>query len=205
MKILSKLYVALILLFLYAPVAVMVLFSFNCGTGWCYETTGTFHTAIAKGHKGNDLIRAFALWCSAGGEIKTYLLRRRLSEANMWLNAVYSQTPPENYCYVIYDANGGTSSPRSQGYDAELTAAPYPVPTYAGYTFDGWYTAKTGGKKVTVLDASTKSATLYAHWKDAQGNDVEDKPNTTQVTVTVTASLFTMPVAVTAGACSAPL
>ena len=43
----------------------LVLFSYNCGTSWAYELNGTFHTAIAKGATGNDLIRAFALWCSA--------------------------------------------------------------------------------------------------------------------------------------------
>jgi len=168
----------------------LVLFSFNCGTGWCYETNGTFHTAIAKSYTGNDLIRAFALWCSAGGEIKSFLLRRRLSEANMYLNGVYSQNPPDNYCYVLYDANGGTTSPRSQGYDSKLTAKPFPVPSYAGYTFQGWFTAKSGGTKVTALDASTKGKTLYAQWKDSSGKtpaeNVTEKQDPVNVTVTAT-------------------
>jgi len=168
----------------------LVLFSYNCGTSWAFDVGGTFHTAIASGAKGNDLIRAFALWCSAGNQIRSYLLRRRLSEANMYLNAEYSQTPPDNYCYVLYDANGGTTSPRSQGYDSNLTAKPYPVPTRPGYTFQGWYTAKTGGTKVTVLDASTKSKTLYAQWKDAEGNAPPSNDATPEkpVTVTVTGS-----------------
>lgn len=168
----------------------LVLFSYNCGTAWAYEVGGTFHTAIATGATGNDLIRAFALWCSAGNQIRTFLLRRRLSEANIYLNGVYSQTPPENYCYVLYDANGGSTSPRSQGYDSNLTAAPYPVATREGYTFLGWYTAKTGGTKVTVLNASTKSMTLYAQWQDAQGNTPPSNDATTEnpVTVTVTAT-----------------
>ena len=164
----------------------LVLFSYNCGTAWAYETSGAFHQAIATGATGNDLIRGFALWCSAGGQIRTFLLRRRLSEANMYLNNVYSQTPPDNYCYVLYDANGGTTSPRSQGYDSNLTAEPFPVPTLAGYTFQGWFTAKTGGTKVTVLNASTKSATLYAQWADAAGNAPPENGATTQNPVTVT-------------------
>ena len=164
----------------------LVLFSYNCGTAWAYETNGTFHQAIATGATGNDLIRAFALWCSAGNQIRTFLLRRRLSEANMYLNAVYSKTPPDNYCYVLYDANGGSTSPRSQGYDSNLTAAPYPVATMDGYTFQGWFTAKTGGTKVTVLDASTKSATLYAQWIDASGNTPPETGATPQNPVTIT-------------------
>ena len=164
----------------------LVLFSYNCGTGWAYETGGTFHQAIATGATGNDLIRAFALWCSAGNQIRTFLLRRRLSEANMYLNAVYSKTPPDNYCYVLYDANGGSTSPRSQGYDSNLTATPFPVATMDGYTFQGWFTAKTGGTKVTVLDASTKNATLYAQWADASGNKPPETGATPQNPVTIT-------------------
>ena len=164
----------------------LVLFSYNCGTGWAYETGGTFHQAIATGATGNDLIRAFALWCSAGNQIRTFLLRRRLSEANMYLNAEYSQTPPDNYCYVLYDANGGAASPRSQGYDSNLTATPFPVATMAGYTFQGWFTAKNGGTKVTVLNASTKNATLYAQWKDDSGNKPPESGATEKNPVTVT-------------------
>lgn len=164
----------------------LVLFSYNCGTAWAYETGGTFHNAIATGATGNDLIRAFALWCSAGNQIRSYLLRRRLSEANIYLNNVYSQTPPDNYCYVLYDANGGSTSPRSQGYDSDLTAEPFPVATMEGYTFQGWFTEKTGGTKVTVLDASTKGATLYAQWADGEGNTPPETGATQQNPVTVT-------------------
>ena len=34
-----------------------------------------------------------------------------------------------------------------------------------GYTFDGWYTAASGGSKVTTTTTITGSTTLYAHWK----------------------------------------
>ena len=162
----------------------LVLFSYNCGTGWAYDDNGTLNKALKANATGNGIIRAFALWCSAGGEIKDFLLRRRLSEANMYLNNVYSRTPPENYCYVIYDANGGTTSPRSQGYDSNEPVEPFPTPTYEGYTFTGWYTAAKGGTKVTVLDASTKSATLYAQWVDAEGKAPENEIVNVNVTVT---------------------
>ena len=164
----------------------LVLFSYNCGTGWIYDSTGTLPKALKAHATGNELIRAFAVWCSAGGSIKDYLLRRRLSESYMYLEGGYTQNAPSNYCYVLYDANGGTTSPRSQGYDSNLTAKPYPVPTYSGYTFAGWYTQKVGGTKVTVLDASTKSKTLYAHWTDSQGNDVTGSEPEQEVNATVT-------------------
>ena len=162
----------------------LVLFSYNCGTGWLFDSDGTVPKAILAGATGNDMIRAFALWCNAGGDILLPLLRRRLCEANIYLNNQYSQNPPDNYCYVLYDANGGVSKPKSQGYDGNLTAKPFPTPTYEGYTFDGWYTEKVGGNKVELLDMSTKNTTLYAHWKDASGNEVVEETKHVKVTVT---------------------
>ena len=32
-------------------------------------------------------------------------------------------------------------------------------------TFNGWYTKKTGGTKVTSNTIPTSSTTVYAHWK----------------------------------------
>ena len=162
----------------------LILFSYNCGSGWSYETSGTFYNAIVSGATGNDLIYAFCRWCSAGGQVQTYLLRRRMSEANLYLNGVYSQTPPANYGYVLYDANGGKVSPNVQGYDTELTAQIIAKPSRDGYSFDGWYTASSGGTKVTILDASVKNARLYAHWLDGEGNSTDEAPTGTKVTVT---------------------
>ena len=40
-----------------------------------------------------------------------------------------------------------------------------PKPTKSGYTFDGWYTASSGGTKVNNTYTPTSNITLYAHWK----------------------------------------
>jgi len=165
----------------------LIMFSYNCGTGWAYETGGTFHTAIAQGKTGNDIVRAFALWCIAGDGVKTFLLRRRLCEANMYLNGVYSQTPPDNYGYVLYEPNGGTVSPKSQGYIAGEGVKPFPVPTREGYTFAGWYTDRTGGTKVETLEKANHEKTLYARWVDAEGKEPgQDAEYPVKVTVTGT-------------------
>lgn len=39
-----------------------------------------------------------------------------------------------------------------------------PKPTKSGYTFDGWYTASSGGTKVNNTYTPTENITLYAHW-----------------------------------------
>lgn len=67
---------------------------------------------------------------------------------------------------VTLDANGGTVSmaSRTATYGSEYPALP--APTRTGYTFDGWYTQKTGGTKVDDNTTVTTAAnhTLYAHW-----------------------------------------
>lgn len=164
----------------------LVTFTYNCGGSWLSETSGTFHNVVKNGTTGSELIRAFSLWCSAGGSILPGLVRRRLCEANMYLNGEYSLTKPSNYCYVYYNANGGSVSYRIQGYDSNEGVAPKYTPSYSGYTFRGWYTQQTGGSKVTVLTKELSGTTLYARWvKD--DTEVETKPEQ-GVNVTVTAT-----------------
>jgi len=39
-----------------------------------------------------------------------------------------------------------------------------PTPTRSGYTFNGWFTAASGGTQVTGTYCPTSNTTLYAHW-----------------------------------------
>ena len=45
-----------------------------------------------------------------------------------------------------------------------------PIPIRTGYTFDGWYTASSGGTKITSSSTAsiTANQNLYAHWTDAK-------------------------------------
>ena len=69
-------------------------------------------------------------------------------------------------CTVTFESNGGTVSTNSKKVTYDSTYGTLPTPTRAGYTFDGWYTALTGGTKVTTDTVVTATAdhTLYAHW-----------------------------------------
>ena len=69
----------------------IMLFSYNCGTSWLYQT-GDFHNAVVQGKTGEDFLYAIALWCNAGGSILPGLVKRRLIEANMYLNGEYAST-----------------------------------------------------------------------------------------------------------------
>lgn len=179
----------------------MVSLSYNCGTGWIRESKGNLHNALKSGATGNELLYAFSLWSYTNNTPHNGLIKRRLAEANLYLNGVYSTSKPSNYTYVLFNANGGSVDYLVQGYDTEVDTPIRVVVqnTYfvtsngetTTYTFDGWYTAKSGGTKVEVLDGSLgEGTTLYAHWKTSDGTVVApSEPDTTpvdgiQVTVT---------------------
>ena len=67
---------------------------------------------------------------------------------------------------VSFNANGGTVGTASDTVTYGKKYYSLPTPTRKGYTFDGWYTQKTGGTKVTSDTTVTTAAnhTLYAHW-----------------------------------------
>ena len=72
---------------------------------------------------------------------------------------------PETEFVITFDANGGTLTGASvfvTGEDSRLSSLP--TPTRDDYTFDGWYTAATGGEKVDVDRVYTENTPLYAHW-----------------------------------------
>jgi GH24 family phage-related lysozyme (muramidase) len=115
----------------------MLSLTYNCGGRWMLEPS-TLRTSILDGWTGSDFIYAFGQWSTAGGVTLTGLVRRRLAEANMYLNGVYSTSLPANYCYVQYDANGGYTETVTQGYDSNEKPAVRSVPTYENYVFKGW-------------------------------------------------------------------
>lgn len=76
------------------------------------------------------------------------------------LYAQWSQDPHN----VSYDSQGG-STVAGGTYIGSLLALP-DAPTRAGYTFDGWFEAESGGTALTApyTPALFADITLYAHW-----------------------------------------
>lgn len=159
----------------------LISLSFNCGTAWLYRVS-TLRTAIIEGWTGNDLLFALGQWSTAGGSTLPALIRRRMAEANMYMNGVYSTSVPENFCYVRFNANGGTSEIITQCYDSNVPDTIRAVPQYEGYQFEGWYTDPTGGEKITTLDAGVRNYTLYAHWSAGSGADLPQEDTTAEIT-----------------------
>ncbi len=67
---------------------------------------------------------------------------------------------------VYFDADDGIIDTDCKYVDYGKTYNALPTPTKEGWIFDGWYTARNGGEKVTPSTKVTKyeNHTLYAHW-----------------------------------------
>ena len=66
-------------------------------------------------------------------------------------------------CTVTFDANGGTCDTASATTSAGKLAS-LPEAAREGYVFNGWYTAQTGGDKITTDTAFSANTTVYAQW-----------------------------------------
>lgn len=97
-------------------------------------------------------------------------------------STLYARWKANQYT-VTFDSNGGTVSTKSKKVTYNSTYDTLPIPTRAGYTFDGWYTALTGGTKVTedTVVTATANHTLYARWSPIPAepiriiNDLKDQ------------------------------
>ena len=162
----------------------MFLMSYNCGSGWIYKTTSNFHKIMATADADPaEVLYQFGTWSNAGNTPLVALIKRRLAEANMYLNGVYSRNRPSNYCYVIYDPAGGSLEDNVHAYNVDAGAIAPLVPTLDGYEFQGWYTDPVSGTKVTALDASTDGKTLYARWSSNGTSPELPTPGYTETTL----------------------
>jgi GH24 family phage-related lysozyme (muramidase)/uncharacterized protein YgiM (DUF1202 family) len=161
----------------------LVCFSYNVGPAWMFNSTSSLRKAILDGETGSILIRELSLWCHAGGKILPGLVKRRMRDANMYLNGDYVTNRPDAFGYVYYDPNGGSVDYRIQGFIIDESPAPVEVAECSEHTFMGWYTEPFGGEKVNNLTKDLIGKTLYAHWDTEKGVEI-GKMDPTQVKVT---------------------
>ena len=124
------------------------------------EAYGSLPTTSRTGY-------SFSGWFSAktGGSRITYDDKVGYSSEG---STLYARWQAKKYT-VNFDPTGGTvvgTTSKTVTYGGTYSILPARNPTREGYTFDGWYTAKDGGTKVTADTKVTATAdhTLYAHW-----------------------------------------
>ena len=79
---------------------------------------------------------------------------------------LYAQWIPKQYT-ITFDANGGSCDINNKIVNYGTPYGELPLATKTGYKFEGWYTTKNDGVKIT--DSSiveiTEEQLLYAHWE----------------------------------------
>ena len=116
------------------------------------KTYGTLPTPTWGGHE-------FLGWFTA----KTGGTKVTASTKCVGNSTVYAQWKVKQY-KLTFNANGGTVSPGYKMVDYCKTCDTFPTPTWGGHTFNGWYTARSGGTKVTAPWKCTGNKTIYAQW-----------------------------------------
>ncbi len=100
--------------------------------------------------------------------------------ATVYAHWTVAITPSKPRTYTItFNANGGGSNVTlTTGTDGKLAALP-DAPSRTGYTFDGWYTAPSGGTQITKDTVFQGHTTVYAHWKEgaSQPSDPSNPSN----------------------------
>ena len=93
-------------------------------------------------------------------------------------------TPPAPTEFIVtFDGNGGTPSVGSMTTtDQKLTSLPS-ASRSGSYSFDGWYTEKSGGTKITTDTVFSANTTVYAHWTYTGGGGGGYNPPVTYYTL----------------------
>ena len=133
----------------------LVVFTYGVGDAWM-NGTGTLKNVIIKGTESTELVGALMQFGNND---------RRLVEANMYLNGVYSNTMPTQYVKITYKENGGyipQGDNYTMYYDASSVKNHVPVATHSTKRFLGWYSE--GGAWVPVIHSGLNNAVMVAHY-----------------------------------------
>ena len=129
----------------------------NASGVYSRNTTITLGTPTKTGYD-------FSKWEVTAGDSVLSGNKLTIGTTDTTIKAVYTA---KKYT-VTYNANGGTVSGTSKSVTYNAKYGTLPTPQRAGYSFLGWYTAKTGGSKITetTIVKITSNQTIYAQWKE---------------------------------------
>ena len=176
----------------FSPKQLKIIFNKNDGTGNTASQTVTYGTASQAFGKNTDGTYIwgntgdFGKWSRTGHTLLGWSKSETATSASWspyngiassWIesNTTENTALSELNLYAVwklinftvtFNAQGGTVSPTSKTVTYESTYGDLPTPTKTGNTFKGWYTASSGGTKITSSTTVTITAdqTLYAQW-----------------------------------------
>ena len=103
-----------------------------------------------------------------------------MPDSDVGVKAIFEKdAPPASIEFIVtFDGNGGTPSVGSMTTtNQKLTSLPS-ASRSGSYSFDGWYTDKSGGTKITTDTVFSANTTVYAHWTYIGGGGGYNPPVT---------------------------
>ena len=121
---------------------------------------GTTITLTATPNKGYH----FKEWQVISGNVTIKDNKFTMPDSDVEVKAVFEKDAPAPTEFIVtFDGNGGTPSVGSMTTtNQKLTSLP--SASQGKHSFDGWYTEKSGGIKITTDTVFSANTTVYAHW-----------------------------------------
>ena len=159
----------------FSPISYSIQFNANGGEGTMSPQKFTYGTA--QNLTANSFTRTgytFAGWnTKADGTGTSYtdkLSVNNLTATNGATLTLYAQWEAKTIT-ITWNLNDGSGNTTTSQYTYNGAVMELPTPTRDGYNFEGWWTAQTGGTKITDVGATNKPAdnvTYYAQWSEKQ-------------------------------------
>ena len=122
----------------------------------------------------------FKEWQVMSGDVTVRDDKFTMPGSDVEVKAIFEEdAPPTPTEYTVtFDGNDGTPSVGSMTTtDQKLTSLPS-ASRSGSYSFDGWYTDKSGGTKITTDTVFSANTTVYAHWTYIGGGGGYNSPVT---------------------------
>ena len=122
---------------------------------------GTEITLTATPNKGYH----FKEWQVISGGVTIKDDKFTMPDGNVEVKAIFEKdAPPAPTEFIVtFDGNGGTPSVGSMTTTNQKLSS-LPSASRSKHSFDGWYTEKSGGTKITTDTVFSANTTVYAHW-----------------------------------------
>ncbi len=107
-----------------------------------------------------------------------------------WIYGAYLCAIPQKITYNLNGGNvsGDASAKTEYLFNDDALATTFAEPVKEGASFSGWYTAATGGSKVT--SAADSAATYYAQWENETQNGGDIHQRTTGLDLTISSITY---------------
>ena len=143
-------------------------------------TAGTEITLTATPNTGYH----FKEWKVMSGGVTIKDDKFLMPNDNVEVKAIFEKdAPPAPTEFIVtFDGNGGTPSVGSMTTTNQKLSS-LPSASRSKHSFDGWYTEKSGGTKITTDTVFSANTTVYAHWTYTGGGGGGYNPPVTYYTL----------------------